>query len=114
MLTIYLLVIALARPVPCPEQNALQKHPWTYACPSEQPVVGFYFKQKNAVAERDSMMRKGDAPRLFKIEFRLKELYGVMLDQIEAKAPKALSITEITTTETKCYDTTEAPVAITP
>ena len=84
-----------------------------YVCPAEKATVAFYFSDKKAIKERDMLVIKGDAARMFRLDFNFNKFWGMHMEQIKEQAPKAFSVKEISTVPVQSYETTETEVKVT-
>lgn len=121
MIKIFLLVITFSNFVPCPNNSYI-----SYArpigtvgeCKAPNPFVSFYFSKDTAILERDSLLGKGDAARMFEIDIITTRWWnpeGVnpVSDSEPQSSHKRISVHELKTEPVQTYRVTESTITVT-
>jgi len=112
MIKIFILVVAFGGPFVCPEEK-LQNRP--LLCKADAPVVAFYWDQDKAIRERDAMLGKVDAARLFEIDLQIYRALAWHEDkEYGPEYHNRITVKELTTAKVEQYVVQAATVTVTP
>lgn len=111
MIKIFILVASLSSGLICHTEDL----GWYAKAEAKNPAVSFYWDQDKAIRERDTVLEKGDAARLFEIDLQIYRALAWQEDkEYGPEYHNRITVKELTTAKVQQYVVQAASVTVTP